>query len=137
LLQWDFPHRALLALERTKRTLGSEVTMAGSSYEDEDSITNINVTPFVDVVLVLLVIFMVTAKLIVARGVHIDKPKAAAGGEVASSLRISVVYLSTANLSSTMLVRSQRSLQSPRRQQLRKPLSRVIERRHTPVSCAR
>jgi biopolymer transport protein ExbD len=64
--------------------------MAGSSYEDEDSITNINVTPFVDVVLVLLVIFMVTAKLIVSRGVHIDKPKAAAGGEVASSLRISV-----------------------------------------------
>ena len=34
-------------------------------------------TPFVDVVLVLLVVFIVTAKLIVARGVEIDKPKAA------------------------------------------------------------
>ena len=55
--------------------------MAGSSlYQDGDEarpITDINVTPFVDVVLVLLVVFMVTAKLIVARGVEIDKPKAA------------------------------------------------------------
>lgn len=67
--------------------------MAGSSvYKDEDSagITDINVTPFVDVLLVLLVVFMVTAKLIVARGVEIDKPKSASGGEVQSTLRVSV-----------------------------------------------
>jgi biopolymer transport protein ExbD len=67
--------------------------MAGSSlYHDEEggAITDINVTPFVDVVLVLLVVFMVTAKLIVARGVEIDKPKAATGGDVQSSLRVSV-----------------------------------------------
>ena len=47
-------------------------------------------TPFVDVVLVLLVVFMVTAKLIVARGVEIDKPKASTGGDVQSTLRVSV-----------------------------------------------
>jgi biopolymer transport protein ExbD len=68
--------------------------MAGSSlYQDDDgsgAITDINVTPFVDVVLVLLVVFIVTAKLIVARGVEIDKPKAATGGDVQSTLRISV-----------------------------------------------
>jgi biopolymer transport protein ExbD len=66
--------------------------MAGSLYQDEESagITDINVTPFVDVVLVLLVVFIVTAKLIVARGVEIDKPKAATGGEVQSTLRVSV-----------------------------------------------
>jgi biopolymer transport protein ExbD len=58
--------------------------------EDDAAITDINVTPFVDVVLVLLVVFMVTAKLIVARGVEIDKPKAATGGEVQSTLRVSV-----------------------------------------------
>ena len=64
----------------------------GSLYQDDDSpaITDINVTPFVDVVLVLLVVFIVTAKLIVARGVEIDKPKAATGGEVQSTLRVSV-----------------------------------------------
>jgi biopolymer transport protein ExbD len=68
--------------------------MAGSSlYQDDESsgaITDINVTPFVDVVLVLLVVFIVTAKLIVARGVEIDKPKAATGGDVQSTLRVSV-----------------------------------------------
>ena len=68
--------------------------MAGgaSLYKDGDDapITDINVTPFVDVVLVLLVVFIVTAKLIVARGVEIDKPKATSGGEVQSSLRVSV-----------------------------------------------
>ena len=66
--------------------------MAGSLYQDDDTsgITDINVTPFVDVLLVLLVVFMVTAKLIVARGVEIDKPKASTGGEVQSTLRVSV-----------------------------------------------
>ena len=68
--------------------------MAGSKlYRDDDDlgvITDINVTPFVDVVLVLLVVFIVTAKLIVARGVEIDKPKAATGGDVQSTLRVSV-----------------------------------------------
>ena len=65
----------------------------GSLYQDSDEqegITSINVTPFVDVVLVLLVVFIVTAKLIVARGVDIEKPKMAAGGDVQSTLRVSV-----------------------------------------------
>ena len=66
----------------------------GSLYQDgegsDGAITDINVTPFVDVVLVLLVVFIVTAKLIVARGVEIDKPKASTGGDVQSTLRVSV-----------------------------------------------
>jgi biopolymer transport protein ExbD len=63
-----------------------------SLYQDDDSpaITDINVTPFVDVALVLLVVFMVTAKLIVARGVEIDKPKEQQGGEVPATLRVAV-----------------------------------------------
>lgn len=66
----------------------------GSLYHDDDegggAITDINVTPFVDVVLVLLVVFIVTAKLIVARGIEMELPKAATGGDVQSTLRISV-----------------------------------------------
>ena len=64
----------------------------GSLYQDDEGggITDINVTPFVDVVLVILVVFIVTAQLIVARGVEIDKPKASTGGEVQSTLRVSV-----------------------------------------------
>jgi len=65
----------------------------GSLYQDDEgsgAITDINVTPFVDVVLVLLVVFIVTAKLIVARGVEIDKPKAASGGDVQATLKITI-----------------------------------------------
>jgi biopolymer transport protein ExbD len=45
-------------------------------------ITGINVTPLVDITLVLLIIFMVTAKLVVSRAMPMDLPKAATGGEV-------------------------------------------------------
>lgn len=44
---------------------------------DDDAIVDINITPFVDVVLVLLVIFMVTAHFIVSRGMNLQLPKAA------------------------------------------------------------
>jgi biopolymer transport protein ExbD len=67
--------------------------MAGSSlYHDDETpaITEINVTPFVDVALVLLVVFMVTAKLIVARGVEVEKPKEASGGAITAPLRVTV-----------------------------------------------
>jgi biopolymer transport protein ExbD len=68
--------------------------MAGGSLykgdDDDDAITDINVTPFVDIVLVLLITFMVTAKLIVARGIDIDKPKASSGGDVQSTLRVAI-----------------------------------------------
>jgi biopolymer transport protein ExbD len=44
------------------------------------SITGINVTPLVDITLVLLIVFMVTAKVIVRReSLPVDLPKAAAG----------------------------------------------------------
>ncbi len=39
---------------------------AGSSRSSNGAITGINVTPLVDITLVLLIIFMVTAKLVVA-----------------------------------------------------------------------
>ncbi|MFT6631328.1 MAG: biopolymer transport protein ExbD [Bacteriovoracaceae bacterium] len=42
----------------------------------EDNITDINITPFVDVVLVLLVIFMVTAPIMVKESMNIQLPKA-------------------------------------------------------------
>ncbi|MBN2195141.1 MAG: biopolymer transporter ExbD [Polyangiaceae bacterium] len=50
--------------------------------DDEDLIAGINVTPMVDVTLVLLIIFIVTAKIIVQSGLPMDLPKAASGEEV-------------------------------------------------------
>jgi biopolymer transport protein ExbD len=54
--------------------------MAGGANDDDSGlIAGINVTPLVDVTLVLLIIFMVTAKIIVSQGMPMDLPKAASG----------------------------------------------------------
>jgi len=60
--------------------------MAGGANEDDDEITGINVTPLVDIVLVLLIIFMVTANFIVRETVEVDLPRAANGGETVQGL---------------------------------------------------
>src|SRR5258706_10845951 len=55
--------------------------MAGGMNDDDDGlIAGINVTPLVDVTLVLLIIFMVTARIIVSQGMPMDLPKSASGG---------------------------------------------------------
>jgi biopolymer transport protein TolR len=52
----------------------------------DDEITGINVTPLVDVVLVLLIIFMVTANFIVRETMEVDLPRAANAGETVQGL---------------------------------------------------
>ena len=54
----------------------------GAEGADEGGINGINVTPLVDITLVLLIIFMVTAKIIVSQSVPLDLPKAATGTDV-------------------------------------------------------
>ena len=56
--------------------------MAIRMSQDDDAIVDINITPFVDVVLVLLVIFMVTANFIVSRGMNLQLPKAASTDQI-------------------------------------------------------
>jgi len=55
--------------------------MAGQVDQDDDGINGINVTPLVDITLVLLIIFMVTASYIVKETIEIELPRAAHGGE--------------------------------------------------------
>ena len=55
--------------------------MAGNSDSDDEGINSINVTPLVDITLVLLIIFMVTASYIVKETIEIELPRAAHGGE--------------------------------------------------------
>ena len=68
---------------------------AGSVYEDDEEsggiISDINVTPLVDITLVLLIIFMVTAQLIMNRAIPgVDTPKAASGEEVRATLALTI-----------------------------------------------
>ncbi len=51
----------------------------GAAPEADDAITGINVTPLVDITLVLLIIFMVTTKIVLNQTVPLDLPKAATG----------------------------------------------------------
>jgi biopolymer transport protein ExbD len=60
--------------------------MAGSAQDNDEEITGINVTPLVDITLVLLIIFMVTANFIVRETVEVDLPRAAHGGETVQGL---------------------------------------------------
>jgi biopolymer transport protein ExbD len=54
--------------------------VAAAPLDEDDEITGINVTPLVDITLVLLIIFMVTTSLISnAEGLQIDKPQATTG----------------------------------------------------------
>ena len=64
--------------------------MAGAAgfRSDDDGgsmIVDINVTPLVDITLVLLIIFMVTASYIVSPAIKVDLPKAASGTEQAKT----------------------------------------------------
>jgi len=56
--------------------------MAGASQENGSPIVGINVTPLVDIVLVLLIIFIVTAKIVVSPAVPLDLPRASRSEEL-------------------------------------------------------
>ena len=48
----------------------------GASDDDDDGIVGINVTPLVDIMLVLLIIFMLTAHLIAKQAIEVELPRA-------------------------------------------------------------
>lgn len=57
----------------------------GPSMNDEEGINDINVTPLVDVMLVLLIIFMVTATYITNQSISLELPKAATGADTSTN----------------------------------------------------
>ena len=62
----------------------------GASGDDDELITQINVTPLVDVVLVLLIILMVTATAIVSKTIPMELPTAATGEGTPTTMAVSV-----------------------------------------------
>ncbi len=59
--------------------------------DDDGPIASINIIPFVDIVLVLLVIFMLTSATIVRATLKVELPKAASGGSKVEST-INLIY---------------------------------------------
>jgi biopolymer transport protein ExbD len=53
-----------------------------SPSPDDDAIVGINVTPLVDITLVLLIVLMVTARIVASRSMPFDLPKAANAADV-------------------------------------------------------
>jgi len=67
------------------------VTVASPvQLDDDDIVVGINVPPLVDITLVLLIIFMVTAKLVVGQGIPMDLPKAATAGVTQTVFTVSI-----------------------------------------------
>jgi biopolymer transport protein ExbD len=60
--------------------------MAGAAKDDDDAITGINVTPLVDITLVLLIIFMMTASYIVSPAIKVELPKSTTAEPVVQSM---------------------------------------------------
>jgi biopolymer transport protein ExbD len=52
----------------------------------DDLVTGVNITPIVDVALVLLIVFVVTSSLIVSKSIQVEVPRAATGSETAVGL---------------------------------------------------
>jgi biopolymer transport protein ExbD len=72
--------------------------MAGAAkLDDDDGINDINITPLVDVMLVLLVIFLVASVYIVKDAIEVDLPKAAKTSDVVETT-LSVVIDRNGNL---------------------------------------
>ncbi len=55
--------------------------MAAKASSDQDVIADINIVPLVDIILVVLIIFMVTATTFSSKEVEVELPKASSGGD--------------------------------------------------------
>lgn len=101
--------------------------MAGGAAGDEEgAITGINVTPLVDIVLVLLIIFMVTAKLIVSKSVPLDLPKAASGSDIQTVFSIVLAADGTTQIDSKTVPSDDAVLASARSAREKNPELRAI-----------
>ncbi|MBX3020830.1 MAG: biopolymer transporter ExbD [Bdellovibrionales bacterium] len=66
--------------------------MAGKiAGDDDEPIADINIVPFVDIILVVLIIFMVATPLIMSKSIQVNLPKAGSGDDTTpSELTISI-----------------------------------------------
>lgn len=63
---------------------------SAQSGDSDGPILGINVTPLVDVTLVLLIVFMITAKMIVQQGIPLELPRTASATKIESTLTLTI-----------------------------------------------
>ena len=97
-----------------------------TSNKPNAPITGINVTPLVDITLVLLIIFMVTAKLVVSRALPLDLPKAATGGEVQTLFSVTLRENGALELDGQPTAREDEVVQKARQALKRNPELRAV-----------
>lgn len=78
--------------------------MAGLSIRPDEPVAAINITPFVDVVLVLLVALMVTATDLAAQSIGVELPRAATGSDAPPKTLVIAVDESGRTLLDGMLI---------------------------------
>jgi len=64
--------------------------MAARTLDDDDLITGINVTPLVDITLVLLVVMMITASYVASKTIPMELPRSATGEMTPVVLAVSI-----------------------------------------------
>lgn len=78
--------------------------MASRINDSDDAISEINVVPLVDIILVVLIIFMVTAPMFLKPTINVNLPKAASGEQTApSKLNIAITADGKINLNGTFV----------------------------------
>jgi biopolymer transport protein ExbD len=103
--------------------------MAGfASGKPNQPITGINVTPLVDITLVLLIIFMVTAKLVVSRAMPLDLPHAATGGDVQEVFSVSLSAAGDTDIDGSRVADDASFLRLARAAQAKNPELRAVLR---------
>lgn len=87
--------------------------MASKITDQQDEISDINVVPLVDIILVVLIIFMVTAPMFMKPSINVNLPKAVSGDKTApSKLSISMAADGTVFLNGSKATEDQVKLKA-------------------------
>ena len=99
------------------------------SGDDDEGIVDINITPFVDIILVVLIIFMVTATYIVEESIKVNLPEAATG-EATEDISLAI----SMDASKQLYLDGEETTESQLRQRLMSELQ-IAKERNVDVVC--
>lgn len=96
--------------------------MAGGSKGEDEFISDINVTPLVDIMLCLLVIFMVTTSYVVADSLKVDLPEASTGDSTEPSTVMVTYTVDPASGKGQLYLNGEKSDEEGLRRHIRKQI---------------